>query len=151
MKTLDLTVGTTIENAALKLVKQAPSRADFNGIIVRAKYATTQPADIVTQYRRELALHSARWSPERTARHAQWAAEPAAAARVEGNPIAELKALLGRPMIETRPGDHVSLLDEEDPEGGVALRREDGTPVIIMSTEAYETFMEHPAVREAVK
>lgn len=41
---------------------------------------------------------------------------------------------------ESREGDYVSYVDEDDPDSGVALRRADGTLVAAMSTETYEVF-----------
>lgn len=58
MRTIDLLPGTTIEDAALMLVAAAPARADFNGIRIRAKYATTNPRDIAAQYHWTLTLRA---------------------------------------------------------------------------------------------
>lgn len=44
--------GDRIEDTAEKLVRACPARAIFNGVAVRARYATTNPRDIVTQYYR---------------------------------------------------------------------------------------------------
>lgn len=49
-----------IEDFAATLVAAAPARADYFGTVLRAKYATTRPADVVAQY-------------HRTIRHGAWA------------------------------------------------------------------------------
>lgn len=66
MQTIELSPGTTIENAARQLVGGAPARADFNGIRIRARYATTNPRDIVAQYHRDSEFRGIVWrnSPE---------------------------------------------------------------------------------------
>lgn len=51
MKTIELLAGTHIVTAAAHLVAHAPARADFNGITIRARYATTKPSDIVSRFR----------------------------------------------------------------------------------------------------
>lgn len=53
MKTIELVRGRRIENIAIFLCACAPARADFNGIWIRARYATTKPRDIVAYYRRK--------------------------------------------------------------------------------------------------
>jgi hypothetical protein len=45
-----------IPEAAAKLVANAPARGDYWGVTLRARYATTNPADIEAHYRRTLAL-----------------------------------------------------------------------------------------------
>ncbi len=50
MQTIELLAGTSINQAADMLVAAAPARAMFNDIPIRAKYATTNPRDIVNQY-----------------------------------------------------------------------------------------------------
>jgi hypothetical protein len=50
MNRLSFLPGTSIKEAAHELVLHAPARADFNGIAIRARYATTRPRDIVAQY-----------------------------------------------------------------------------------------------------
>jgi hypothetical protein len=52
VKTLNLIPGQRIENVAVRLCALAPARAAFNGIWIRAKYATTKARDIVAYYRR---------------------------------------------------------------------------------------------------
>lgn len=52
MNTIDLSPGTHISEAARELVRLAPARATFNDIPIRARYATTQPRDIVNEYHR---------------------------------------------------------------------------------------------------
>lgn len=42
----------TPAQASQLLVKRAPMRGDFEGIIMRARYATTRPGDVLAQYRR---------------------------------------------------------------------------------------------------
>lgn len=75
MKTIQLRLGQSIESGARELCAQAPARADFNGIMLRARYATTRPEDVAMEYGRRSRAQSAMWSPERTARAARWAAE----------------------------------------------------------------------------
>lgn len=75
MKTIEVTCGQTIEAAARKLCAAAPAKADFNGVTVRARYATTRPEDVAKEYWRRSQARSVMWSPERTAREARWAAE----------------------------------------------------------------------------
>jgi len=50
MRTIDLLAGTDIRDAAALLVASAPACADFNGIRIRARFATTNPRDIVAMY-----------------------------------------------------------------------------------------------------
>ena len=50
MNVIDFRCGTDIDNAACALVAAAPARGVFNGIPIRARYATTAPADIVREY-----------------------------------------------------------------------------------------------------
>jgi hypothetical protein len=66
MRTLNLTVGTDILRAAEMLVLSAPAYAEFNGVPIRARYATTRPRDIVAHFRRLCDKHSAAYqnSPE---------------------------------------------------------------------------------------
>lgn len=65
MQTINLTPGTTIDRAAKMLVANAPARADFNGIPIRARYATTRAADIVRHYeiRSDLRAYAYHHSP----------------------------------------------------------------------------------------
>lgn len=58
MQTIDLLAGTDIDRAAAMLVASAPARADFNGITIRARYATTKPSDIAAGFRRVCAARS---------------------------------------------------------------------------------------------
>jgi hypothetical protein len=66
MRTIELLPGTTIDRAAALLVKRAPACADFNGIAIRARYATTRPLDIVARFQRLCGLRAIQWraSPE---------------------------------------------------------------------------------------
>lgn len=50
MKTIYIPPWTTIERAAKTLVAKAPACADFNGIRIRARYATTRPEDVERHY-----------------------------------------------------------------------------------------------------
>jgi hypothetical protein len=54
MKTIELTCGTHIDAAAVRLVQNAPARSEFNGIPIRARYATTCPRDIVREWERRM-------------------------------------------------------------------------------------------------
>ncbi len=47
MQTITFNAGSHIEDVAATLVANAPARTDFNGITLRARYATTQARDIV--------------------------------------------------------------------------------------------------------
>ena len=61
MKTIELLWGTGIETAAHKLVRNAPACADFNGVRLRARHATTRPRDIVAHYHRQSEERSIIW------------------------------------------------------------------------------------------
>lgn len=50
MKFYECPVGMSIEQAATLLVKRAPAYTNFNGVKIRARYATTNPRDIVVRY-----------------------------------------------------------------------------------------------------
>lgn len=65
MQTIDLTPGTTIDRAAKMLVAKAPARADFNGIPIRARFATTRPEDVERHYliRSDLRAYAYQHSP----------------------------------------------------------------------------------------
>ena len=58
MKTIGLLPGQRIETVARVLCCAAPARADFNGIPLRARYATTKPRDIVASYWRKVCERS---------------------------------------------------------------------------------------------
>ena len=62
MKTIDFSqhVGMRIERAARLLVDNAPARGIFNGVEIRARYATTHPRDIVNEYHWQWTLRAAR-------------------------------------------------------------------------------------------
>lgn len=62
MKTIEFYPGTNIDEAAEALVRQAPAAAMFNGIRLRARYATTSPRDIVAQFQRNLDEQHIRWT-----------------------------------------------------------------------------------------
>lgn len=62
MQTLIPIAGTRIEDAAAMLVAHAPARATFNGIPIRARYATTRPEDIVRHFLWNLELRSITWN-----------------------------------------------------------------------------------------
>ena len=53
MQTIDIR-WKTIEDAAVLLAANAPARGDYYGTPLRARYATTRPADIVAQYNRTI-------------------------------------------------------------------------------------------------
>ena len=59
MQTIDIRY-KHIDDAALLLIANAPAKADYFGFTIRAKYATTKPADVVAQYKRT--IQSAAWS-----------------------------------------------------------------------------------------
>lgn len=61
MKTIEFYAGTRIDEAAEALVHLAPAAAMFNGIRVRARYATTKPQDIVAQFERDQTAAAIRW------------------------------------------------------------------------------------------
>lgn len=61
MKKLDLLPGTLISRASAMLVEQAPAHATFNGIAIRARYATTHPRDVEAHYHRLSELRSIQW------------------------------------------------------------------------------------------
>lgn len=60
MRTVEILPGTSIRFAAAQMVVAAPARAMFCGIPIRARYATTQPEDIVKQYERDDAIRRIR-------------------------------------------------------------------------------------------
>lgn len=62
MQTYDLLPGTRIDDAATFLVQHAPARADFNGIALRARYATTRPGDLAAYYSRKMDERGIIWS-----------------------------------------------------------------------------------------
>lgn len=66
MQTIDIIAGTRIEDAAALLVARAPACAEFNGLRIRARYATTRPVDIVAKFFRDSETRSIVWaaSPE---------------------------------------------------------------------------------------
>jgi hypothetical protein len=57
------------------------------------------------------------------------------------NPIAEIKAIYANAGPEPRDGDYVELLDENDPEGAVVVRRADGSEVMVTSRATYEAIV----------
>lgn len=61
MQTIDLLPGTSIDRAAALLVASAPARADFNGVPIRARYATTRPRDIIAHFLRLSDERTVRW------------------------------------------------------------------------------------------
>jgi len=61
MQTIELTAGTTIHHAARMLRANAPARAIFNDIPIRARYATTRPEDIVKQYHWDDEIRRIQW------------------------------------------------------------------------------------------
>jgi hypothetical protein len=71
MQTIEILPGATIEQAARILCDHAPARCCFNGIDVRARYATTQPADLVATWSAKMHAQSVAWSPARIARAEQ--------------------------------------------------------------------------------
>ena len=79
MRTINILPGTTIDRAAQILCAHAPARFNFNGIEVKARYATTRPADLVVAWRRKMDARAVQWSPERTARERRDAEEVKAA------------------------------------------------------------------------
>ena len=76
MKTIELIAGTDIATAARMLVANAPARATFNDIPIRAKYATTKPHDVVARYHRLCDEHAVIWANSPKGR--AWAASAAA-------------------------------------------------------------------------
>lgn len=52
MQKVDIRFAGSIENAARALVNSAPARGDYWGVPLRARYATTRPADVVAYYER---------------------------------------------------------------------------------------------------
>ena len=58
MRTIELLAGTSIQKAAETLVQHAPAAGDFNGVRIRARYATTRPTDIVREYRSRCELRA---------------------------------------------------------------------------------------------
>ena len=67
MKTIEIMAGTHIEKAAEILCNFAPARATFNGIEIRARYATTRAADLVATWTRRNDARCVAWSPAREA------------------------------------------------------------------------------------
>lgn len=61
MKRLEFDAGTHVKEAANALVANAPARADFNGVTMRARYATTRPDDVVNQWRRTFEQKAEEW------------------------------------------------------------------------------------------
>lgn len=53
MKTIEIKYKSLVDAAAL-LVANAPARGDFWGVPLQARYATTNPADIVAHYERKV-------------------------------------------------------------------------------------------------
>lgn len=66
MKTLDFRPGTHIDAAIAYLVDHAPARTEFNGVWIRARYATTKAVDVAARYQRlcEDRSYRFRTSPE---------------------------------------------------------------------------------------
>lgn len=62
MKTMEFLPGTCIDDAAATLVANAPAQTNFNGICVRARYATTCPQDVVSQFNRDMDARSEAWA-----------------------------------------------------------------------------------------
>ena len=63
MKTIpegEFAPGTHIRRVIAHLIANAPARVRINNVILRAKYATTNPEDVYRQYHRNL---SARYKP----------------------------------------------------------------------------------------
>ncbi len=100
MTHLDLLPGDSIDRAAVMLVRHAPARADFNGVAIRARYATTKPRDIVARYHHLLEL-----------RVIQWQASPAGRAHAEqdAHEIREAQAALDAAMADLHTLDFASL------------------------------------------
>lgn len=93
MRTIDILPGTDIEHAAQILCAHAPARFNFNGIEVKARYATTRPADLVIAWRRKMDARAVQWSPERTARERRDAEEVKAAQAATDALLAALPSL----------------------------------------------------------
>lgn len=64
MKTIDFSahVGMRIDRAAQLLVDNAPARGLFNGVSIRARYATTHPRDLVNEYHWQRTLRDIRYA-----------------------------------------------------------------------------------------
>jgi hypothetical protein len=61
MQTIIFTCGTNINEAIAALCAHSgATRGDFNGITLRARYATTRPTDVLIEFRRQQQLISAR-------------------------------------------------------------------------------------------
>lgn len=57
--------------------------------------------------------------------------------------IAELEKLVfSAALPRHEPGDYAEYLDEENPDAGVRVCRSDGTPIVIMPTDAWRKFAE---------
>jgi hypothetical protein len=96
MKRLEFLAGTRINEAAHELVLHAPACADFNGITIRARYATTNPSDIVAKFTRDTDNRHVAWTQSRAGRAA--AADMEARRRAMQNVMDGLLAAL--PMVD---------------------------------------------------
>ena len=95
MQTIDINAGTSIHGAARALCAQAPARATFNEIPIRARYATTRPEDVVKQYRWNCEIRAIMWqrSPAGLASAKDTADRLAAAQRTAAACVERLPAL----------------------------------------------------------
>jgi hypothetical protein len=62
MQQIDFVAGTSIHDAARKLVASAPAFGVFNGIRIRARHATTHASDVVHQFHREMDTRCVVWA-----------------------------------------------------------------------------------------
>ncbi len=58
MKTIETVCGKGLSETIQRLIENAPAQTTFNGLRVRAKYATTKPMDVSTQYWRDWEMRS---------------------------------------------------------------------------------------------
>lgn len=119
MLTIEPRPGQRISEVARLLVANAPARAVFNDITIRAKYATTNPADVVREYDRRSELRSiasanspagkalkAEGEAQAALARSQWAACEAELPTLD---FADVAAVLGWVERAAGPADHVAV------------------------------------------
>lgn len=115
MREIVFDAGTNVDRAARMLVAHAPACGDFNGVRMRAKYATTRAHDVVKQWQRTFDEHARLWrrSPDgqRYAREAE--ARVAEAQRTVDDCVATLERV--GPGVFRAPRALLSWLDRMAP------------------------------------
>ena len=108
MRTITLHCGTRLEDAAAALVAHAPACAEFNGIKLVARYATTQPRDIERQYRLTLEHQGAVWRASPAGKRA--AAERAATVAKHQRIVDECMSELGELRLDDPLGEELDAI-----------------------------------------